>query len=181
MLKKLLLFCPLFFLSLSGFTQVKTLKNFIVLVVCLFTSGILWSQKTSKKGAFDEQIMTEEQKLEQEINKYAPNKKRPANSTDRSTHSTPDVEPGAGRMTFQKKKVYTIRVLITPDPLDMTNAVFRVLPDDKVEFKQVKGVGYIYMIGAYTSHSEAMEKLRQVNQTFPKAKLITDREHPHID
>lgn len=160
----------------------KYLKNFIVLMICLFTSSALWSQKSSKKGAFDEKIMTEEQKLEQEMNKYAPSKKRPANSVDRSVEqSTSEIEPGAGRMTFKKHKVYTIRVLITPDPLDMTNAVFKVLPNDKVEFKQVKGVGYIYMIGNYKSHSEAMEKLRQVNQTFPKAALITDKEHPHID
>ena len=160
----------------------RILHIIILFVIYLFApSSLLAQNESNKKGAFDEKILSEEEKLELEMNQIAPNKKRPANSADKSTYISPEVEPGAKRMSFSKKKTYTIRVLVTPDPLDMTNPVFRILPDEKVEFKQVKSVGYIYMIGNYKTHKEAMDKLKVVTRTFPDAKLITDKENPHID
>lgn len=150
----------------------------ITLICCtMLTFGAF-----AQKGAFGEEIKTEEQKIEEKVGKVTGEKvqKNDPNSTVKSGERTAPVKGKATPApTPIVVKTYSVLLFKSEDPIDITHKAMKTY-GDKLFYRQIPNDDYYYMVGEFKTQEEAKKYLETVKLDFPQAELVNDIDHPHI-
>jgi hypothetical protein len=133
----------------------------------------------AQKGAFGEDIKTDEQKIEEKIDKVTGEKvqKTDGNNTAKSTKRT---APNKGKKSVSKfTKTYSVLLFSSEDPIDINHKALQAFGDD-LFFRQIPNEKYYYMVGKYKSEKEAKIFINTIKANFPDASLVNDIDYPHI-
>lgn len=137
----------------------------------------------AQKGAFGEDIKTEEEKIEEKIDKVTGEKKaqRPVNvnSTEKTGESRPIPNKGKKVTISPITKTYSILLFKSENPIDITHKAMK-LYGTKLFYRQIPNGEYFYMTGEFKSEAEAKKFFETVKPHFPKAEIVDDLAHPNI-
>jgi len=134
---------------------------------------------SAQKGAFGEDIKSDEQKIEEKIDEVTGEKAQntDANNTNKSVKR---VAPGKGGLKVSRfTKTYSIVLFSSEDPIDINHPALQTF-GDKLFFRQIPNEKYYYMVGKYKSETEAKAFIKSVKAKFPEASIVNDIDHPHI-
>lgn len=134
----------------------------------------------AQKGAFGEDIKTEEQKIEEKVGKVTGEKvqKDDPNSTVKSGERVAPIK-GKATPVPMVTKTYSVLLFQSENPIDVTDKAMKTY-GDKLFYRQVPNGDYYYMVGEFNTPEAAKEYLKTVQIDFPKAELVNDIDHPHI-
>lgn len=142
---------------------------------------ILTFSAFAQKGAFGEDIKTEEQKIEEKVGKVTGDNapQNDPNSTVKSGEKQ-RVAPIKGKvMEPIVVKTYSVLLFQSEDPIDIMHKAMKIY-GDKLFYRQIPKGDYYYMVGQFKTQEEANKFLKTVQVDFPKAELVNDIDHPHI-
>jgi hypothetical protein len=142
----------------------------------LFTLGAF-----AQKGAFGEDIKTEEQKIEEKVGKVTGDRgqQNDPNSTVKSGEKQ-RAAPSKGKvMVPMVTKTYSVLLFQSEDPIDVTHKAMKTY-GKQLFYRQIPNDDYYYMVGQFKTQEEANKFLETVKSDFPKAELVNDIDHPHI-
>ena len=146
---------------------------FTIFLLCLVTTA------SAQKGAFGEDIKSDEQKIEEKIDEVTGEKdqKKDANNRSKSIKRT---APKKGNISVSKfTKTYSVLLFSSDDPIDINHKALQTFGDE-LFFRQIPNEKYYYMVGKYKTEAEAKKFIASLKATFPEASLINDIDHPHI-
>lgn len=154
--------------------------KYLFIIILSFVTISTYAQK----GAFGEDIKTEEEKIEEKIDKVTGEKKtqRPANvnSTDKSGENRPIPNKGGRKPTISPiTKTYSVLLFKSENPIDITHKAMK-LYGTKLFYRQIPNGEYFYMVGEFKSAAEVKKFFDSVQPHFPKAEIVNDLEHPNI-
>lgn len=147
-----------------------------LLMIMVLPFGVI-----GQKGAFGEDIKTEEEKIEEKIEKVTGKEQQQtdANSTAKSGENR--VAPIKGKKVPVKRvtKKYSVLLFQSADPIDITHKAMKSY-GTKLFYRQVPNGDYYYMVGEFKTEADAKKFLKTVQATFPKASLVNDIDYPQI-
>lgn len=133
----------------------------------------------AQKGAFGEDIKTEEEQIEEKIGKVTGETARRINPNS-TVRSNERVAPTKGkRAVSMVKKVYSVLLFETENPIDITHKAMKMY-SEKLFYRQISEGNYFYMVGEFKSQEDARNFLATVKADFPEAEVVSDIDHPHI-
>lgn len=134
----------------------------------------------AQKGAFGEDIKTEEEKIEEKIDKVTGEKKKTADANTTAKSGENRVAPSKGKAPLKPMgKTYSVLLFQSNNPIDITHKAMKTY-GTKLFYRQIPEGDYYYMIGEFKTETEAKAFLKKVKITFPKASLVNDIDYPHI-
>jgi hypothetical protein len=148
----------------------------IISICCLILSFGAFAQK----GAFGEDLKTEEQKIEEKVGKVTGEKVQ-TNDPNATVKSGERLAPVKGKVAPASivTKTYSVLLFQSENPIDVTDKAIKTY-GDKLFYRQVPNGDYYYMVGEFKTVEAAKEYLKTVQLDFPKAELVNDIDHPHI-
>lgn len=157
----------------------SNLKNKFGTAICVILLLCLVTSLHAQKGAFGEDIKTDEQKIEEKIDEVTGEKtqKEDANNTAKSVKRT---APKKGQNPVSKfTKTYSVLLFASEDPIDINHKALQLFKD-KLFFRQIPNEKYYYMVGKYKNEAEAKAFINTIKANFPNASIVNDIDYPHI-
>jgi hypothetical protein len=158
-----------------------TKKNKLMKTLTFICCMILALGVFAQKGAFGEDIKTEEQKIEEKVGKVTGNKvqRDDPNGTTKSGEKQ-RAAPNKGKVVMPiVVKKYSVLLFQSEDPIDITHKAMKTY-GDKLFYRQIPNDDYYYMVGEFKTQEEANNFLKTVKLDFPQAELVNDIDHPHV-
>ena len=139
----------------------------------------------AQKGAFGEDIKTEEEKIEEKIDEVIGEQKSQqpvdVNTTNKSEENRLIPNKGGKKALISPiNKTYSILLFKSENPIDITHKAMK-LYGTKLFYRQIPNGEYFYMTGKFKSAIEAKAFFETVKPHFPNAEIINDIEHPNIE
>lgn len=157
------------------------MKRWLIVIFGICWGASLHAQVDNKPavGAFGEEIVSEEEKLKRQMDQLTGEKSASKVPHSREKSTAPQSGTTA-QPKFNPNLTYSIRLIISENPLDITHKIFKQFKE-KITFSQVKDIGYIYTMGSFKNKEEAIKIFNAIKAEYPAAKVITDKENPHLD
>lgn len=149
--------------------------KFLAFLCCM----IMTFGASAQKGAFGEDIKTEEEQIEEKIVKVTGETARRINPNS-TVKSNERVAPTKGkRVVPMVTKVYSVLLFEAENPIDITHKAMKMY-SKKLFYRQISEGNYFYMVGEFKSQEDARNFLATVKADFPEAEVVNDIDHPHI-
>ena len=134
----------------------------------------------AQKGAFGEDIKTEEEKIEEKVGEVTGEKPKKVNPNS-TAKSGERVAPRKGKRVVVPivTKTYSVLLFEDKNPIDITHKAMRTY-GSKLFYRQIPEGNYFYMVGEFKSEAEAKKFLATVKVNFPKAEIVNNIDYPHI-
>ncbi len=147
-------------------------------IIFLFLTGITFGSY-AQKGAFGEDIKSEETKIEEKIDEVTGKKVEQidVNATTKSVEKR--AAPSKGKVAFTANKTYSVLLFQSDDPVDITDKRMKGY-GQKLFYRQIPEDKYYYMFGEFQLEEDAKKALEMLKMEFPNAAIINDIEHPNV-
>jgi hypothetical protein len=151
--------------------------TFFAFLLFAFTAANTYGQ-----GAFGEPIKSSTEKVQEKIKAVtgeSTNNNVPPSSVNNNIKSPERPTVGRTAAAPMHKKVYSIVLFSSDNPIDTNHEAFKLYSSD-LFFRQIPNEAYYYMVGQYQTEEAAKLHLERVKMQFPAAEIVNDIDYPHL-